>query len=73
MSFESVRRQPVKSTVQPVVLHRDVLALLRSSGLRAAADDLGRGQKLRAAAGQRGKCPEFFAHLVWAKRRPALA
>src|SRR5258708_17668100 len=25
---------------------------LRSSGLRAAADDLGRGQKLRAAAGQ---------------------
>jgi hypothetical protein len=20
-----------------------------------------------------GKCPEFFAHLVWAERRPALA
>src|SRR6516165_3669970 len=27
-------------------------SLLRSSGLRASADDLGRGQKLRAAADQ---------------------
>src|SRR5215470_230128 len=39
-------------------------SLLRSSGLRAAADDLGRGQKLRAAAGQRaalaGALPEIL-------------
>jgi len=24
-------------------------------------------------AGPKGKCPEFFAHLVWAEQRPALA
>src|SRR6516162_5902639 len=55
---------------------------LRSSGLRAAADDLGRGQKLRAAAGQRaalagtlsenlltrGRDPPRFAPLVLLQR-----
>jgi hypothetical protein len=24
------------------------------------------------SSGLLGKCPEFFAHLVWAERRPAL-
>jgi hypothetical protein len=46
---------------------------LRSSGLRAAADDLGRGQKLRAAAGQRaalaGALPE---NLLMRRRNQAV-
>src|SRR5262245_4061944 len=44
---------------------------VRSSGLRAAADDLGRGQKLRAAAGQcaalAGALPENLLKRVCGK------
>jgi ATPase subunit of ABC transporter with duplicated ATPase domains len=42
---------------------------LRSSGLRAAADDLGRGQKLRAAAGQRAALASALAENLLTHRR----
>src|SRR5262249_31674837 len=44
-------------------------SLLRSSGLRAAADDLGAGQKLLAAAGQRAALAGAFPENLL-KRRP---
>src|SRR5262249_62234227 len=44
-------------------------SLLRSSGLRAAADDLGRGQKLRAAAGQRAALAGALAENLLTRRR----
>src|SRR5215470_3712536 len=44
-------------------------SLLRLSGLRAAADDLGRGQKLRAAAGQRAALASALAENLLTYRR----
>src|SRR5262245_2738268 len=44
-------------------------SLLRSSGLRAAPDDLGRGQKLRAAAGQRAALAGAFPENLLKRRR----
>jgi len=47
------RLRPRRSRALRRQMARAGKSRLRSSGLRAAADDLGRGQKLRAAAGQR--------------------
>src|SRR6516162_5978638 len=46
-------------------------SLLRSSGLRAAVDDLGRGQKLRAAAGQRAALAGALAENLLTRRSHA--
>ena len=44
-------------------------SLLRSSGRWAAADDLGRGQKLRAAAGQRAALAGALPEILLTRRR----
>src|SRR6266436_4773910 len=44
-------------------------SLPRSSGLRAAADDLGRGQKLRAAATQRAALAGALPENLLTRRR----
>src|SRR5215831_18240325 len=46
-------------------------SLLRSSGLRAAADDLGSAQKLRAAAGQRAALAGALAENLLTRRSHA--
>src|SRR5262249_641907 len=44
-------------------------SLLRSSRLSAAVDDLGRGQKLRAASGQRAALAGALAENLLTRRR----
>jgi hypothetical protein len=56
-------------TLTVVQMARAGKSLLRSSGLRVAADDLGRGQKLRAAATQRAALAGALPENLLTRRR----